>query len=120
LAKILLIVFILAALWIAMNWNSIKESIIIDDNVSRRRMKEDMFSKSPTKTDTKSPTKTDKRSSCASADGILNRSITEPVLRPQNQHTLWYTIMISIEFLISYKKSIIISIVAVGLYFIMF
>lgn len=107
LAKLLLFVLILIALLIGLNWDYIRESITNDDNILQRRLKENMFSKSPTRTDKRGSS--DGRSDCTTAPK-----------RPSDHHTIWYHIMITIDFLITHKKSIIISIAAVSLYYVMF
>jgi hypothetical protein len=102
---------ILTAIVILLNWDSIKEVIINDDKTAQRVSKENMFSS--TKID-----RTSSSTSCVSADGVLDRAI--PVPTRVSHHTMWYNLMIVVDFLISHKKSIVICFAAISLYFMMF
>ena len=100
---------------ILLNWDYIRNVIIKDDDEAQLMSKMNMFDTSPTKSGG-GPDRTS-----FSEDGILNRATRRaPLQRPPVGHTLWYKMMIVIDFLISQKKSIIIISVAIGLYWFMF
>lgn len=105
-------------MYILLHWDYIKEVIINDDKIAQKIAKENLFFV-PEITKTDKTDKTDQKISSFSADGVLCRNVPVPIMRPTH-HTVWYNLMIVVDFMIYHKKSIIMSFVAIGLYFIMF